>query len=31
MGKKYVVHIYKRKKHAKNHVDWMKNKGSIEV
>ena len=30
-GKKYVVDIYKRKNHAKNHFDWMKTEGSIEV
>ena len=30
-GKKYVVHIYKSNNHAKNHVEWMKTKESIEV
>ena len=31
MGKRYVVHLYKRNIHAKNHVDWIKIEVTTEV
>ena len=30
-GKKYVVQIYKKRLHTKNHVDWKKNEVPREV